>query len=88
MDIWIRCIDVWIYGYLDVWIYEYIYNAGVSFISGESSISAVFSISHIKGGLHKDIYEKLHIRIYDIFPLSTLYSGVYIYLRGPTYAYM
>ena len=39
-------------------------------------------VKHIKGGSHKDIYEKLHIRIYDIYPLSTLY------LRGPTYAYM
>ena len=50
----IRCMDVWIYEYmyniygcLDIWIYEYIYKSGVSCISGESSISAILSISWV-----------------------------------------
>ena len=42
---------------MDIWIYEYIYNSGVSCISGESSVSAtpmykvvIFYIGIFNGG--------------------------------------
>ena len=65
MKIWIR--------YINIWIYEYIYNSGVSSISGESIISGVLSISLVSHECYLNIYKYGYM---DMFIYTYAYEGL------------